>query len=232
MNNNQTINSLASGVSNRQAGSEAAGSPIRLWLVEDCDAVRELLVRLLNEEAGIQCLRSFASSEAMLSALAQESPPQLILSDLNLPGRSGIQAISAVRWLAPATPVVIMTSMPDPVQQAAALAAGAAGFVSKTCERAHFIKMIRQAGANPRPAVRRPEKRDQPYLPIRFPLVPPGKPSAVPWGWRALDCLRSLLGGLGERRPGLAAPGPSAGGGGESNGGQRKGKGLEETLAA
>lgn len=214
-----------------QTGPKRKGGAIRLWLVEDHAGVRDLLVQLVNEQAGIECSRSFASAEAMLSALERESPPDLILSDLNMPGRSGIESISAARALAPATPVVIMTAIHDSRQQAAALEAGAAGFLTKTCDSRHFFKIIRQACVNPQPVVALAEKQGKQRQPKSLDVVRRRELMAAPWGLRAFGRFRSLVVGLAGRRWLPSAPRLGVGrvSAGVKN---KKGKGLEETLAA
>ena len=228
---NHTMKSNSPGRVESQTGPERKGGPIRLWLVEDHAEVRDLLVRLVNEQPGIQCSRSFASAEAMLSALERESSPDLILSDLNMPGRSGIESISAARALAPATPVVIMTAIHDSRQQAAALEAGAAGFLTKTCDSRHFFKVIRQACANPRLAGSLPEKRGKQRQPKALAVMRRREPLTAPWGLRAFGRFRSLVVGLTGRRWIPSAPWPGASGL-RARAKNKKGKGLEETLAA
>ena len=231
MKDNLTMKSNSPGGAESQTGPKRKGGAIRLWLVEDHAGVRDLLVRLVNEQPGIQCSRSFASAEAMLSALERGSPPDLILSDLNLPGLSGIESISPARALAPATPVVIMTAIHDSGRQVAALEAGAAGFLTKTCEPRHFFKIIRQACAKPQPVVALAEKQGKQRQPKSLDVVRRRERIAAPWGLRAFGRFRSLMVGLAGRRWLPSAPRLGVGrvSAGVKN---KKGKGLEETLAA
>ena len=149
-------------------GRRNARTALEVWVVEDREEIRELTVQLLNDQADIHCSQSFESAEAMLSALSQEAPPRLILSDINLPGLSGIESIREVRGLAPRTPVLIMTTFWDVAYEAEAREAGAAGFVTKTCETAQLVNLIRLACSNPpaasRPAEKVAEPRPQGWL--------------------------------------------------------------------
>ena len=114
---------------------------------------------------------------------------------------------------------------------AAALEAGAAGFLTKTCDSRHFFKVIRQACANPRPAGSLPEKRGKQRQPKALAVVRRREPLTAPWGLRAFGRFRSLVVGLTGRRWIPSAPWPGASGL-RARAKNKKGKGLEETLAA
>src|SRR5512138_3003275 len=98
---------------------------IRVWVVEDRDDIRDLLMRVLDYESDLDCEASFESAEAMLGALQTQNPPDVILSDFDLGRMTGAESISRIAAVAPATRVVIMTAFTDVYKEAEAMAAGA-----------------------------------------------------------------------------------------------------------
>ena len=116
----------------RSRNDQSLRWPICLWLVDDNAALRGLLVDLLGGHDSIHCPRSLPSAEALLEELQSGPSPDVILMDLNMGGMSGIEAIPAVRALAPEARLFIMTTFYDGDQESRALAAGAAGFMLKS----------------------------------------------------------------------------------------------------
>jgi two-component system response regulator HydG len=111
----------------------------RILLVEDEDYVRESLVALF-EAAGIECTACASAEEAL------EAPPcDAVLTDLRLPGMSGVQLLVRLKERDPATPVVVLTghgSIPDAV---AAMREGALDFLTKPVEPDVIVERMRKA---------------------------------------------------------------------------------------
>ena len=78
-----------------------AATPISLWVVDDNRRIRDTLVELFGRCQGIRCTAAFHSPNAVLSALASKVGPDVILLDMNLGEHNGIDAIRAIRRLAP-----------------------------------------------------------------------------------------------------------------------------------
>ena len=119
-------------------------SPLRIWLVDDNQDFRELLVKLLGTEPGYECAGQFSSAEALLEALVRETPPDVILLDIEMRGRSGLDALRSIRTLASATRVLILTTFNDTYNRARALREGAADFVLKS-SAGNIFEHIRRA---------------------------------------------------------------------------------------
>src|ERR1039457_79281 len=81
---------------------------VSLWLVDDNEMLREVLADNFNLEANIDCARQFPSAEALLATLARETPPEVILLDINMRGMSGIEALPSIKALAPSTRVLML----------------------------------------------------------------------------------------------------------------------------
>jgi DNA-binding NarL/FixJ family response regulator len=107
--------------------------PIHVWFVEDHDAFRRSLERLCTPRRGLAPPRSFANAESMLAALAQSTEkPQVLLLDVGLPGRSGLEVLGDIHNHAPDCRVVILTVFEDEAKISQAISAGACGYLLKT----------------------------------------------------------------------------------------------------
>src|SRR2546426_9627004 len=78
--------------------------PIRVAIVEDTREVREGLAALINGTRGFTCLSSYYSMESALAGLSREQP-DVILTDIGLPGMSGIDGIEILRERYPQVPI-------------------------------------------------------------------------------------------------------------------------------
>jgi DNA-binding NarL/FixJ family response regulator len=119
----------------------------RLFLIEDHALMRRVLRQLLEEEADLEVVAEAESAESALSQLP-EVTPDLILTDLSLPGASGLELISWLRAERPELRCLVVTGHTDQFYRAAALAAGAAGYVTKD-DPDEVIGAVRRALAAP-----------------------------------------------------------------------------------
>jgi DNA-binding NarL/FixJ family response regulator len=125
-----------------------------VWIVEDHEILRRNLQRLCSPARGLDCCAAFATAEAMLKELraADESTsPQVLLMDVGLPGRSGLDALADVVALAPDCRVVILTVFEDEKKISAAIAAGACGYLLKTARPDDIVAAIHEAAGGGSP---------------------------------------------------------------------------------
>lgn len=101
-----------------------------LFLIEDHALMRRVLRQLLEEELDLEVIAEADSAESALSQLPGVSP-DLILTDLSLPGASGLELIAWLKVQRPELRCLVITGHIDQFYRAAALAAGAAGYVTK-----------------------------------------------------------------------------------------------------
>jgi len=134
----------------RDAASIREGR-LRLWLVEDDEGVRDLIADVLNRSGAIDCVRQFSSAEAVLDALSREAPPEAILTDINMGGMTGIEAIRPIRERASSTRVFIMTTFYDSKKAEDALGLGASAFFLKGDDWERTIARIQEIFAGPAP---------------------------------------------------------------------------------
>ena len=100
----------------------------QLLLVEDDNAMREMLESLFRQEGYI--VSEAASANAALD-LARETDFDVVLSDIKMPGKSGLELVGELRQLRPDTPVVLMTAFGSIDTAVDAMRAGAFGYTTK-----------------------------------------------------------------------------------------------------
>jgi DNA-binding NarL/FixJ family response regulator len=122
---------------------------IRVWLVDDNARFRNLLAQLLGMEAGIECTRQFASPAAVLDALVHETPPDVILLDIEMGAQCGLDAIQPIRALAQATQVIMLTAFYDSAWEQRAILEGAANFLLKRTTVNEIAAHIHEAHQHP-----------------------------------------------------------------------------------
>jgi DNA-binding NarL/FixJ family response regulator len=105
--------------------------PTRILLVDDHPAVSQRIGELLAGALPGAEMVSAVSGEEGLS-LAWTQPFDLVLLDLRLPGRSGIEILKELRAVKPLLPVIIVSSLPDSPYATLARRAGAIDFVTKS----------------------------------------------------------------------------------------------------
>jgi DNA-binding NarL/FixJ family response regulator len=117
--------------------------PFRVSIVEDDPGVRAGLVRLFNETREFQCLSSYPSAETALAHLPAEKP-DVILMDIKLPGRSGIECVRLLKERDPSLVVLMLTVYEDTEQVFKALQAGATGYLLKRTPPRQLLEAVRE----------------------------------------------------------------------------------------
>ena len=103
---------------------------LRLALADDQALVRSGLKALLSGFPNLVVALEAADGEALLAALA-DTPVDVILSDIRMPGLDGFGLVTALRTRGDATPVVLLTTFDDDALPLRAAEAGAQGFLLK-----------------------------------------------------------------------------------------------------
>ena len=83
---------------------------LNVWVVDDDASIRWVLERALKQ--GGMSTTLFEESEAVLSALRRDEPDVLV-TDIRMPGRSGLQLLEEIRAKRPRLPVIVMTAHSD-----------------------------------------------------------------------------------------------------------------------
>ncbi|GAB3635486.1 response regulator transcription factor [Hymenobacter arcticus] len=106
---------------------------IALGIIEDQAAIREALCEYLGAQPELNCVLCAASHEEFMAALPSLPVlPTLVLSDIGLPGRSGIEGLAVLRQVLPQAEVLMLSVYTDAERVFEALRAGAVGYLEKT----------------------------------------------------------------------------------------------------
>ncbi|HSI64736.1 MAG TPA: response regulator transcription factor [Candidatus Saccharimonadia bacterium] len=124
--------------------------PLKISLVEDDAGTREMLATLVSREADMTCLQTYSRAEDAIIGVPKEVP-DVLLVDINLPGKSGIECVSELKAALPNLQMMIVTTYDDSENIFHALRAGATGYLLKRSPGAEIIAAIRDvhAGGSP-----------------------------------------------------------------------------------
>lgn len=120
---------------------------IRIVVVDDHPVVREGLVASLEDEAEFQVVGAAGSAEDALPLVTAQRP-DVVLLDLELPGVSGLEAITALVAASPSSRILVLTAYDTDERVLGALRAGAKGYLLKGASLEEIARAIRavQAG--------------------------------------------------------------------------------------
>ncbi|MFM0492741.1 nitrogen regulation protein NR(I) [Paraburkholderia caledonica] len=113
-----------------------------IWIVDDDQSIRWVLEKALARENF--ATRSFANARDASAALDHDSP-QVLVSDIRMPGGSGLELLQTVRDKVPGLPVIIMTAFSDLDSAVAAFQGGAFEYLAKPFDVDKAVELIRRA---------------------------------------------------------------------------------------
>ena len=116
-----------------------------VWIVDDDRSIRWVLEKALSRE-GIP-FRSFASAQEAAQAL-QHDQPQVLVSDIRMPGETGLVLLASIKARHPRLPVIIMTAYSDLDSAVSAFRGGAFEYLPKPFDVDHAVALIRRASAD------------------------------------------------------------------------------------
>jgi DNA-binding NarL/FixJ family response regulator len=117
--------------------------PIRVVLIEDQRQTREGLAALIGGSPGTQVVARYGSGEEALADVAAQHP-DVVLTDLGLPGIQGVDVVASLRRLLPNTPILVLTVHGEDHYVFDALCAGACGYLLKDVEPSRLLAAIRE----------------------------------------------------------------------------------------
>ncbi|MDC9593729.1 nitrogen regulation protein NR(I) [Xenorhabdus sp. IM139775] len=119
----------------------------KVWIVDDDSSIRWVLERALSG-AGIECI-SFANADAVLTALSQDHAaqdnPEVILSDIRMPGLDGLALLNQIKQNHPQLPVIIMTAHSDLDAAVSAYQHGAFDYLPKPFDIDETVALVERA---------------------------------------------------------------------------------------
>lgn len=116
---------------------------IRVSIVEDDAEYRQMLQQHLQRSGDIVCVSNYGDPREALEQLPREQV-DVVLMDLQLPGMTGVECISALRITAPTLQAIMLTVFEQDEQVFHALAAGACGYLVKRSSPARILEAIRE----------------------------------------------------------------------------------------
>lgn len=123
---------------------------IRVGVLEDDAGTREILSGWFRRTKDIDLAWAHENAEAAVNALAAPAP-DVVLTDINLPGMNGIEFVRRAKFAAADTQFIIVTVYEDVDHIFAALAAGATGYLLKRTPRNELLTAVREAHAGASP---------------------------------------------------------------------------------
>jgi DNA-binding NarL/FixJ family response regulator len=117
---------------------------IKTAIVEDIRNIREGLATLINFTDGFRCTGSYRSMEEAIPRIKHEIP-DVLLSDIGLPGMNGIEGIRILKAQFPQMTVLMLSVYEDDERIFDALCAGASGYLLKRTSPAKILENIREA---------------------------------------------------------------------------------------
>ena len=119
---------------------------ISVWLIDDDKAITASFREAIHQNASYIKVSTFDGSEDALQLLQEgQSPPDIILLDIHMPGLGGIESISQFKKLSPGSAIIMLTAsfMDDEITRA--FAEGAEGYLLKSVQIGQIIDSIRAA---------------------------------------------------------------------------------------
>ncbi len=115
-----------------------------IWIVDDDQSIRFVLEKALLREQLPS--RSFTQAREVLKALEEDGqPPQVLVSDIRMPGGSGLDLLDKVKAKYPGLPVIIMTAYSDLDSAVSAFQGGAFEYLPKPFDIPKAVELIRRA---------------------------------------------------------------------------------------
>src|SRR6266850_2174300 len=116
---------------------------IRVLITDDHPLVREGLIKILVNESDMEVAGEARTAPEMLDLLRHHSVDVLVL-DISLPGKSGLDVLKELRQEHPKLPILILSMHPEDRFALRVLKTGAAGYVTKESAPEELVKAIRK----------------------------------------------------------------------------------------
>ncbi|QGZ29434.1 nitrogen regulation protein NR(I) [Stutzerimonas stutzeri] len=113
-----------------------------VWIVDDDRSIRWVLEKALQQEG--MATQSFDSADSVLARLARQQP-DVIISDIRMPGISGLDLLAQIRELHPRLPVIIMTAHSDLDSAVASYQGGAFEYLPKPFDVDDAVSLVKRA---------------------------------------------------------------------------------------
>src|ERR1041384_3721602 len=127
----------------RRGGASVSDELFKVAIIEDLRDVREGLTVLVNGSPGFRCTASFRTMEDALRSIEGDLP-NAVLTDIGLPGMSGVEGIRILKQRHPELPILALTVYDDDEDVFDALCAGATGYLLKNTPPAKLLESLKE----------------------------------------------------------------------------------------
>ena len=125
-----------------------------VWIVDDDRSIRWVLEKALQQEGlNTQC---FESADGVLNRLTRQQP-DVIISDIRMPGTSGLDLLAEIRQMHPRLPVIIMTAHSDLDSAVASYQGGAFEYLPKPFDVDEAVSLVKRANLHAQEQLRQAE---------------------------------------------------------------------------
>src|SRR4051812_47090745 len=135
-----------------------AAAPAQIWIADDDHAIRFVLGEALRE-SGV-AVREFGDAEHLLTALGDGGRPDVVMTDVRMPGLSGLSLLEELKRRGVAAPVIVMSAFTDVASTAAAYRNGAFDYIPKPFDIDHAVAAVERALAEIQPPPPPPRQQD------------------------------------------------------------------------
>jgi two-component system invasion response regulator UvrY len=115
----------------------------RILLADDHSLIRLGLIQILKDEFPDSNIKEAMDGNSLVKEVAQ-ADWDLVISDLDMPGQSGLQALEQIKLIRPNLPVLILSIYPEDLYAIRALKAGAAGYLNKNAAAYELVDAIKR----------------------------------------------------------------------------------------
>lgn len=116
---------------------------LRILIADDHSVVRKGLKQILLDEFSSALIEEVADAEALIKKV-MSSPWDIVISDLSMPGRSGLDALQQIKSSHPNLPVLILSIHPEEQYALRALKSGASGYLTKDAAPDELVKAVQK----------------------------------------------------------------------------------------
>src|SRR5829696_8273139 len=124
--------------------TEERAEPIKVTIIEDERDIRDGLGMLINYTDGFTCVGKYGSMEEALAGIRHRTP-DVVLSDIGLPGMDGIEGIRLIKEKYPEMTILMLSVYNDNDRIFDALCAGAQGYLLKKTPPARIVESLNEA---------------------------------------------------------------------------------------
>lgn len=116
---------------------------INIIIVDDHAVVRKGVIQMIADNLDFYQIDEASSGNELLEKV-KTNKYDIVILDISMPGKDGLDTIKELRQVSPDTPVLVFSMYPEDQYAIRLLKAGASGYLNKDCETSEFLKAIEQ----------------------------------------------------------------------------------------